>query len=139
VAEARWLRARFAPGELTSMMDVSDGLGIDAGRVGVASGVRVVIDVRALPLHAGVRDWRQAMGEGEDYELVFTLSPGAAARLPASCPETGVAFTRVGEVEGVAGEGARVGETSDGAEPGSCVVLPDGTRVDTTALGWDHA
>lgn len=50
------------------MIDVSDGLGIDLDRLAVASGVGVVLD--DVPVAAGAtRD--DALGGGEDYELVF--------------------------------------------------------------------
>jgi thiamine-monophosphate kinase len=51
------------------MIDVSDGLSLDLGRLARASGVAVDLD--AVPVAPGATP-EQALGGGEDYELVFT-------------------------------------------------------------------
>jgi thiamine-monophosphate kinase len=59
------------------MIDVSDGFGIDLRRLAEASGVGVVLD--ELPVAPGATP-DEALGGGEDYELVFTApDPGAVA------------------------------------------------------------
>lgn len=115
--EANWLASTLGP-SLHAMMDISDGLGRDAGRLAAASSVRIELDASAIPRHPGVRDWRAAASEGEDYELLFA----AQGDVPDRCPETGVPITRVGAV----GEGA------------GCLVRDGGALVDVSALGWDH-
>jgi thiamine-monophosphate kinase len=77
VGEARWLTEHFA---LHAMMDLSDGLGADLPRLALASGVGFVIDRAALPCAKG-RTPAQAISDGEDYELLFTISPKAKSRL----------------------------------------------------------
>jgi len=73
VAAHRRPRARLAEGETarragaSAMIDVSDGLAIDAGRLAGASGVGLALD--AVPVAAGATD-AEALGGGEDYELV---------------------------------------------------------------------
>lgn len=133
VEEAQWLcdaaqRAGTRPlhAPLHAMMDLSDGLGIDADRLARASGVSIVIDADALPMHAGVASWRQAMGDGEDYELLF-VADGAWA-LPESIDVAGrrVPLTRVGRVEAA------------GNAPGCRVRLSDGTLHAAADLGWQH-
>jgi thiamine-monophosphate kinase len=60
---------------LHAMMDLSDGLAQDAARMAEASGLQAVIDAAALPCTPGC-GWRNAMGDGEDYELLFAVGGG---------------------------------------------------------------
>src|SRR5690606_37711152 len=69
--------ARLAEGEalaplVTAMMDVSDGLLLDASRLAEASGVTLALDCAAVPVSAESRR-DEAMRWGDDYELLFTL------------------------------------------------------------------
>ncbi len=70
-----------------AMMDVSDGLLIDAARMAAASRLAVTIDLAHVPLAHGVTDALAAATAGDDYELLFAAPADAA--LP-------VAATRVG-------------------------------------------
>ena len=54
-----------------SMMDISDGLLLDAQRLAAASNVDIVIDMNAVPLRDGAA-MPQALSDGEDYALIFT-------------------------------------------------------------------
>ncbi|WP_339347755.1 thiamine-phosphate kinase [uncultured Sphingomonas sp.] len=67
-----------------AMMDVSDGLLIDAARMAAASGVAVAIALDALPLPAGVADALAAATAGDDYELLFAAPPGFVPPVPAT-------------------------------------------------------
>lgn len=71
VHEANWLAATWKP---TAMMDLSDGLAKDLPRMAAASGCGFVVDKAALPLSAGV-SVAQALGDGEDFEILFTMAP----------------------------------------------------------------
>ena len=62
----------------TAMIDVSDGLGADLGHLLDASGVGADIADGAVPVARGAT-LAQAMGGGEDYELVFTGPDAAGA------------------------------------------------------------
>lgn len=66
----------------TAMMDLSDGLGTDAPRLAAASHCGLDIDLAALPCRPGFTP-EQALSDGEDYELFFSLSPADTTRLSA--------------------------------------------------------
>jgi thiamine-monophosphate kinase len=67
-----------------AMMDISDGLLIDAGRMAEASGLAVTIELAALPLSsdylafagADLAAHLAAATAGDDYELLFALPTG---------------------------------------------------------------
>lgn len=55
----------------SAMLDVSDGLLLDAARLAAASHVALQIEPEKVPLFSGARA-PEAWSEGEDYELIFT-------------------------------------------------------------------
>ena len=67
VAEGRAARSAGA----TAMVDVSDGLSADLGHLADASGVGVALDFVPVAPRATLEE---ALGGGEDYELLFTSS-----------------------------------------------------------------
>ncbi|UUL81725.1 thiamine-phosphate kinase [Sphingomonas qomolangmaensis] len=94
----------------SAMMDVSDGLLIDAARMAQASGCAVTIDLAPIPLspayaaHAGThREARIAAATGgDDYELLFALPPDAtspvqATRVGSFAQGAGLSLTDAGE------------------------------------------
>jgi len=124
VREARELHRRIG---LHSMIDVSDGLAVDLGHLCEESGVGAVVYERRIPVSAAARrlarrDGRtpleHALGDGEDYELLFTLPAGKAGALERS----GLGRV-IGEV--VRGRGMRLQRT-------------DGSRQALPPAGWEH-
>lgn len=71
IEEARWLTKHFS---IHAMMDLSDGLGADLPRLARASGLGFEVDEAAVPLNPGC-GIEQAVSDGEDYELLFAISP----------------------------------------------------------------
>jgi thiamine-monophosphate kinase len=77
IEESRWLTKNF---RVHAMMDLSDGLGADLPRLAHASKVGFRIDKEKLPLAPGAKI-DNAVSDGEDYELLFAISPRDRARL----------------------------------------------------------
>ena len=60
------------------MIDVSDGLAADLNHVAESSRIGVEVAVGEVPVAEGAT-LEQALGGGDDYELVFTAPPSAAS------------------------------------------------------------
>ncbi|NBZ94971.1 MAG: thiamine-phosphate kinase [Proteobacteria bacterium] len=71
--EGQWLGSR---NEVTAMMDLSDGLGSDLPKLAAESRCSFQIDPDSLPRHRGCTT-AEAFADGEDYELLLTVSPKA--------------------------------------------------------------
>jgi thiamine-monophosphate kinase len=70
---------------VTAMMDVSDGVLLDAWRMAEASEVSLSIDSSSAPIAAPEDRRLDALRWGDDYELLFTLPAGTAPVVPATC------------------------------------------------------
>lgn len=98
---------------VSAMMDVSDGLLLDAFRMAEGSGMTLALDPAAIPV-ADPAQFEKCIRWGDDYELLFTAPPSAA--LP-------VAAHRIGTV------GPR------GPAP---LLLGDTALADPAVLGYRH-
>ncbi len=117
-------RSLALQGLASAMIDISDGLILDARRLAAASKVGVRIRSGRVPVDAGAGgDLNQALEGGEDYELMFTARPKGKARILALGRELSVQLTRIGSV----GEGADVA-IEDG----------EGRRRPQGRGGYDH-
>ena len=114
----------------TAMIDLSDGLSSDLNHLCKASGVGARIDSSLLPIDDRVIELcgrraldplQLALHGGEDFELLFTVKPGEAARLPRRVDGVGI---------------KRIGEITDSSEG---VKISEGTRIwDLKPGGWKH-
>lgn len=104
----------------TAAADISDGLVADAGHIAEASGLRLELDLDALPLSGPAASWLERQSDpkagllrlatgGDDYEIVCTASPDAP-KPPG--------FTVVGRVVEGAGTEVRIGGEPVDAGPG---------------------
>lgn len=64
----------------TAMIDISDGLSSDLGHICEESNVGAKIDLNFLPIFS-TASLNQALNGGEDYELLFTVSPENSTKL----------------------------------------------------------
>jgi thiamine-monophosphate kinase len=113
----------------TAMMDLSDGLSSDLPRLCAASRVGAFIDARKIPAVRPAQSRRLtaanrlalALHGGDDYELLFTVRPSKARRVPAQflgIPLTCIAaVTRNREVQIVQLSGRKEKLVSGGWDP----------------------
>ena len=96
---------------VSAMMDVSDGLLIDAARMADASGFAVALELDAVPLSshfveslgATLEARTDAATAGDDYELLFAAPPVLAGQIGKLADALQLPFTRVGSFAAGAG------------------------------------
>lgn len=116
--------ARFLAGDYTNtMIDLSDGLVSDAAQLSSMSGCGIKLDIAKIPLRDGA-DIKMALGEGEDYELLFAVSPCKALSLREKWPFKDVPLTAIG----VFSSQIRAGKILDGKD----------NLVKKISPGYDH-
>jgi thiamine-monophosphate kinase len=127
--------------DVHAAIDVSDGLSLDLSRMTRASGCGAELELARIPVHPdavvaseeqpdGGSPLERALGDGEDFELLMSMSPSDAERLVAAAAAgrlpgwPGTPLTIIGRV--VAG-------------PGLVGITPDGCRQTLAARGYLHA
>jgi len=108
--------------DLHAMIDVSDGLAADLTHLCKASGVGAEVLAADVPVHPDADGLDAALGDGEDYELLFAIPAEQAERLEADQP-LDVPVSRIGTIT---------------AEPAMTLIHPDGRREELKATGWEH-
>ena len=115
------------------MIDLSDGLARDLSHLCAASKVSARLDAGRLPIsiaaeYGAQRDhqppWAHAIGDGEDYELLFSIAAERVDSMPSEIE--GVPITRIGTIEPL------------GIGPPAVLCFPDGSTVDMKDFGWEH-
>ncbi len=146
VNEALVLNERY---ELHAGIDCSDGLSLDLSRVARESGCGAAIELAGVPISAAAyekgtgvdfghqvvdrtggleaandsRPLFNALGDGEDFELILAVPPGDAARMLAEQPLAPLQITDIGHFI---------------AEPGLWQTMPGGSRRPLEPRGWEH-
>ena len=95
-------------GAASACMDLSDGLADAVTQLAAASGTGALVHSQAVPVPEAARRWfvaqgqdpvRAALGGGDDYELLFAVSPRNRGRLRTVIRQArGVAITQIGEL-----------------------------------------
>jgi len=120
IALGRWLAEKRIA---SAMMDLSDGLSSDLGRMCKVSGVGARIRASQLPvtsLAPASARLKMATHGGDDYELLFAVPKARAVELPNSF--AGIPLTCIGEIT---------------AKRTVVIAGNDGTTKSLTANGWD--
>jgi thiamine-monophosphate kinase len=87
-----------------AMIDISDGLAADVNHLCTESRCGAALAAESIPVSDAARrssDGRtqleHAMGDGEDFELAFAVTPADGAHLLCSQPIAGITLHRIGE------------------------------------------
>jgi thiamine-monophosphate kinase len=93
-----------AAADLHAMIDISDGLAADVYHLCQESRCGAVLRAESVPITSEARQMNDersplehALGDGEDFELVFALPPGEAERLLKTQPIPGITLIHIGE------------------------------------------
>jgi len=120
---------RLLAGRASAAIDVSDGLIADLEHVCTASVTGARVNLSSLPLSPAVAtecargNWQPALSGGDDYELLFSISPERVESLLSICLEAGQQIKEIGCLV---------------ADSGIVLVYPDGRPSEEIPHGFDH-
>ena len=108
------------------MLDISDGLAVDAAHLAARSGCRLAIELERVPLAAGAMV--EDLGFGEDYELLAATPDALGFTVIGRCEEgSGVVVSLHGEpVELVGWEHFALASARSARAGGSPITVPRG-------------
>jgi thiamine-monophosphate kinase len=111
---------------INSMIDISDGLSSDLNRICSQSKAGALIESAKIPISEDAKNTadplNSALNDGEDFELLFTLTGTDYEKLMAACPIT-ISITKIGQV-------------TDTAK--MQIIMPGGRAEDLQPKGYDH-
>ncbi|MEO0320937.1 MAG: thiamine-phosphate kinase [Pseudomonadota bacterium] len=118
----------------SASMDVSDGLIADAGHMAGQSGVKIILDLAALPVSEGAQTWLASQrdqekarlklaGFGDDYEILFAAPHAMRRGVEMAAKASRTRVTRIGKMK-----------KGSGVE----VLGKDGHVIPVAATGFNH-
>jgi len=105
----------------TACIDISDGIFQDLGHLTSSSGVGAILEWNRIPVAPKLKRMKPAphtIGFGEDYELLFTVTPKKEKQLAPVKKE----ITRIGQV----------------VNKGFMLLDENGRKMDVTNIGYSH-
>jgi thiamine-monophosphate kinase len=91
--------------DLHAMIDISDGLAADIQHICAESGCGAVLRAETIPIseparrmNDGTSPLDHALGDGEDFELAFAVSPEDGRSLVRGQPIPGIELSHIGEI-----------------------------------------
>lgn len=117
--------------DLHAMIDLSDGLAADVHHLLDESRVGATLFEEAIPIAESARQMadgrsplEHALHDGEDFELLFAVSPSDGAKLVSLSAAENASVVRIGEVESL---------------PGCRLRSPSGRVQEVARGGWEHS
>ncbi len=111
---------------INAMIDISDGLSSDLNRICTQSKAGALIESAKIPISEDAKNTADpldsALNDGEDFELLFTLSAQAYEKLMDTRPIT-ISITKIGQVTEIAK---------------MRIIMPNGKTEDLRPKGYDH-
>jgi len=123
--EARFLAAAFT----NTMIDVSDGLLIDAARIAENSNIGLMLNTHIIPCRQNA-SLEAALTDGEDYELLFAVSPLKARALLDQWSFANTKLTAIGTFSQDIKKGAVIDSNAN--------ILYDNCFCEFRKSGFDH-